>query len=392
MKKAIEDRRAFIINFIYFGIFVALFYFTVNYAMGYIFPFAFAAVLSVLLQPFLRKISEKLHIKAHGFISTVLVLLIVVLIVGILVGAITAIVSEVSELVSVFITRFDSLSDIVVFVEDWANGVIAKLPERVAVTVNETVSNFFTKVKGNNFDIDFSILSTPLSGAWDVVKGVPSFFISIIVTIISCVFVTSEYDFIRDMILGMVSEKKGKKIIEAKKTVVQGLGKIIKAYVTIMLITFTEVFIGLNIMKAIGISEGNYIVIIALITCIVDIVPVLGTGTVMLPWAVYNIIVGDIAQGIGLIILYAVITVLRQIIEPKLVANQAGLPAIVTIMAMFLGARLFGAFGIILLPLTVIIVKLMYDEGIIGARSHEEADCQPSEECSLEKAGVNDAE
>ncbi len=372
MNKAVEDRKAFIINFIYFSIFVALFYFTVNYAMGYIFPFAFAAVLSVVLQPFLRKISKKLHIKAHGFISTVLVLFIVVLVIGVLVGAITAIVGEVSELVSVFLTRFDSLNDIVVFIEDWVIGVVAKLPEKLAITANETVNNFFTKVKGNNFDIDFSLLSTPLSGAWDVVKGVPSFFVSIIVTIISCVFVTSEYDFIRDMILSMVSEKKGKRIVEAKKTIVQGLGKIIKAYATIMLITFTEVFIGLNIMKAIGITEGNYIVIIALITCIVDIIPVLGTGTVMIPWAVYNIIIGDIAQGIGLIILYAVITVLRQIIEPKLVANQAGLPAIVTIMAMFLGARLFGAFGILLLPLTVIILKLMYDEGIIGAKSHEE--------------------
>ncbi len=385
MNKAIEDRRAFIINFIYFGIFVVLFYFIVNYAMGYIFPFAFAAVLAVILQKPLRKISEKLRIKTHGFISTIIVLLIVLAVIGVLAGAITAIVGEVKELVSVFLTRFDSLSDIIIFVEEWVDGVVAKLPDRLAVTANETVSNFFTSVKTNKFDIDFNMLSAPLSGAWDVVKGVPSFLISIIVTIISCVFMTSEYDFIRDMILGMVSEKKGRKITEAKKTVVQGLGKIIKAYATIMLITFTEVFVGLNIMKLLGISNGNYIVIISLITCIVDIIPVLGTGTVMLPWAVYNIIVGDIAQGIGLVVLYAVITVLRQIIEPKLVANQAGLPAIVTIMAMFLGARVFGAFGIILLPLTVIILKLMYDEGIIGAKSHEEISAVQ------ENASINDS-
>ena len=64
--------------------------------------------------------------------------------------------------------------------------------------------------------------------------------------------------------------------------------------------------------------------------------------------------------------IYAVIAVIRQIVEPKLVANQAGLPAIVTIMAMFLGVRIFGAFGIILLPFTVIILKLLYDEGIFS--------------------------
>ena len=86
----------------------------------------------------------------------------------------------------------------------------------------------------------------------------------------------------------------------------------------------------------------------------------------MIPWGIYSIITGNLGLGIGLIILYAVITVLRQAIEPKLVANQVGLPSIVTIMAMFLGARIFGALGVVLLPLTVIVVKMMIDEGIIG--------------------------
>jgi predicted PurR-regulated permease PerM len=84
---------------------------------------------------------------------------------------------------------------------------------------------------------------------------------------------------------------------------------------------------------------------------------------------VYGFITGNVGLGIGLIVLYAVITVLRQVIEPKLVANQVGLPAIVTIAAMFLGARIFGAFGIIILPLTVIVLKLMYDEGVVGNKA-----------------------
>ena len=73
-------------------------------------------------------------------------------------------------------------------------------------------------------------------------------------------------------------------------------------------------------------------------------------------------------MGVGLLVIYAAITVIRQIIEPKLVANQAGLPAIVTIMAMFIGVRIFGAFGIILLPFTVIILKLLYDEGVFKTK------------------------
>ena len=152
------------------------------------------------------------------------------------------------------------------------------------------VSDAFENLSLSSMNINMDMLSEPLSGAWDVVKGIPSFLLSIVITIISCVFMTSEYDFIRDMILSMLSPEKGKRLVKAKKTVLQGVGKLVKAYVTIMLITFTEVFIGLNLMKALGVYGGGYIAIIAFITCIVDIIPVLGTGTVLIPWAIFNIL------------------------------------------------------------------------------------------------------
>lgn len=370
MEKAIADRKSFIINFIYFGIVIGLYYFLVKYAFAYIFPFLFAAALAIFLQPIIRKISCKLKIKAHGFISMVLVLLIVVSVVGLLALVASKLVEEISGLLGHFFSKIKSVDDLVDAIKNWVIGATSSLPrgigDNIAVKVNDLVEN----ISSGETKIDFSMLSTPLSGALDVVLGLPSFLISIVVTIISCFFMTSEYDFIRDMVLGILPEQKGKKLVKAKKTVTQGIGKLVKAYSTIMLITFTEVFIGLSFMKLLGVYGGSYMVIISLVICVVDIVPVLGTGTVLIPWAVYSFVSGRVGMGIGLIVLYAVISVLRQVIEPKLVAHQAGLPSIVTIMAMFLGARIFGAFGIILLPLTVIVVKLMLDEGIIGASSH----------------------
>ena len=164
---------------------------------------------------------------------------------------------------------------------------------------------------------------------------------------------------IKELFLSFFSEEKRKYIIKTKRTATKAIGKLLKAYITIMVITFAEMFLGLFLLKLIGVYDGSYITIISFVTCIIDIIPVLGTGTVLIPWALYNLIFGNFGMGIGLVVIYAVVTVIRQIIEPKLVANQAGLPAIVTIMAMFLGVRIFGAFGIILLPFTVIILKLL---------------------------------
>lgn len=367
MNDILEKRRSFIINFFYVAIFCALYYFGVKYIFGYIFPFVVATALAVALQKPVKKISSKLHIKAHGIVSLFFVLLIVLVILGV-VGAVGyVIVSEVREFFVYIFSRFSSISDVVGGLENSLKNVASSLPKSISGKAVGYVTTLFDNFSKSGESVDLvGMMSGPISGAWSVVKGIPSAVVAVVVTIISSVFMTSEYDLIRDMILGMCSEERGSKLIKAKQTVGVGVFKLIKAYSTLMLITFGEVFLGLNLLKLVGAYEGGYIAIIALVTCIVDIVPVLGTGTIVIPWAIYNFFTGNIAMGIGLVVLYAVITVIRQAIEPKLVANQVGLPSIITIMGMFLGARFFGAIGILFVPFSIIVFKLMYDEGIIG--------------------------
>lgn len=369
MDTIIQKRKAFIINFIYVAIFVGLYYFTINYALGYIFPFVFAAALSVFLQRPIKAITKKLHIKAHSAVSIILVLFIVVVIIGTVAGLLFAIGSELKDFFAYMFSHFTSVADLVQTAEEFVMDIVAKLPTGVGDTVGGYITDFFNKIGTESSGIDFSMLSAPISGAWHVVKGIPSLFLTLLVTIISCVFMTADYELIKNMILGMCLKKNREKLVNAKRTTTKGVAKLFKAYATLMLITFMEMFIGLSFMKLIGVYKGGYIAIIAFVTCIVDIIPVLGTGTVIIPWAIYSFVTGNVGLGIGLAVLYAVITVIRQVVEPKLVANQVGLPAIVTIAAMFLGARIFGAFGIIILPLTVVVLKLMYDEGVIGNKS-----------------------
>ena len=369
MDSVIEKRKSFIINFIYTVICIGLFYVFIKYCLGVLAPFIIAFILAYALQRPIKWAKKKLHLKSHGIISFLLVLLVVCIVFGVLSIAVLVLFNELKDFASYLTTQFSSIDDLIVTLENYAMGVIVRLPESLRGTVGDYVTNAFDSLGKGQAELDLSMLSAPLSGAWSVVKSLPSTILSVVVAVVSCFFMASDYDKVKDLVLGFFSESKRKSIVKTKRTATKAITKLLKAYVTIMAITFAEMFLGLFLLKLIGVYDGSYIAIISFVTCIIDIIPVLGTGTVLIPWAVYNLIFGNFGMGIGLLVIYAVITVIRQVVEPKLVANQAGLPAIVTIMAMFIGVRIFGAFGIILLPFTVIILKLLYDEGVFKTKS-----------------------
>lgn len=408
MDTVIERRKGFIINFIYACIFIGIYYCAVKFALAYVFPFLFASAIAVTLQRPVNAIKRKLHIKSHSAVAVLLVVLITGLVVGVLYGIAAIIFDELKEFLSFLFSQFSSVDTFLADIEKRLVDLVSKLPASLSATVAGYIKDFFANLSSNTSGaaesggFDLSMLSAPISGAWNVVKGIPSVVVSALVTVISCVFVTADYENIKELVFGMLSKERGEKLRSSKRTVTRGVGKLFKAYATIMLITFSEMFLGLYLMKLIGVYKGGYIAIIAFVTCVVDIIPVLGTGTVLIPWAVISMVLGNFGLGIALLVLYAVITVLRQIIEPKLVANQVGLPAIVTIMAMFLGSRLFGVLGIIILPLTVIVVKLMFDEGVIGnkksddekveAESVGEVEESENEAAKAENVAVTDGE
>ncbi len=368
MDSVIEKRKSFIINFVYTVICVGLFYVFIKYCLGVLSPFIVAFVLAYALQRPIKWAKKKLRLKSHGIISFLLVLLVVLIVMGVLSIAVLVLFNELKDFASYLTTQFSSIDELIVTLENYAMGVIVRLPEGIRETVGDYVTDAFDSLGKGQAELDLSMLSAPLSGAWSVVKSLPSTILSIVVAVVSCFFMASDYDKVKDLFLSFFSESKRKSLVKTKRTAIKAIAKLLKAYITIMAITFAEMFLGLFLLKLIGVYDGSYIAIISFVTCIIDIVPVLGTGTVLIPWAVYNLIFGNFGMGIGLLVIYAAITVIRQIVEPKLVANQAGLPAIVTIMAMFLGVRIFGAFGIILLPFTVIILKLLYDEGVLFSK------------------------
>lgn len=128
----------------------------------------------------------------------------------------------------------------------------------------------------------------------------------------------------------------------------------IKAQLTLISITTVIILIGLLILRV------DYAVTIALVCGIVDIIPYLGTGAVFVPWIIYEVIGGDMGLAIGLGVLYIIVLVQRQIMEPKILSSSIGLDPLATLIALFVGFKTLGFLGLIVGPVTLVVISTLH--------------------------------
>ncbi len=379
-----DRKKKTIINILYYAILLALFYCFMKYAFGLFFPFILAFIVAMAMQRPINFISRKTKIK-KGIVSGVMILLLVAVL-GFLISLLgVKLWDGIQGFVDFLIRKFGDLPNFLDKAELWIADRIAFLPASVEEMINSKTGELIETVKGlvtSQSDeiaeklpelpnissmlgkVDFSAISDLTSGVIDTAKQIPTVFLATIVSIFACCFMATDYD----SLVGFVKRQfagKSDNFGKAKKIITTSFKNLIKAYILIILVTFTEMFLGLSVLKLFGIYKGSWVFFIAIITAIVDIFPVLGTGTILLPWSLYSFISGDIPMGIGVLVLYIFITVMRQFIEPKLVAGQLGLPPFVTIIGMYIGLKVFGIIGMFIVPLTIILIKLLNDEGVI---------------------------
>lgn len=373
----IAKRKEKLINIAFFSVVLLFYYLFLKYAFWLVAPFIFAFVVALILQKPIRVISKKTKIK-RNIVGAASVLLILMVIVAVIVLVGYRLVSEFKGLGSYIIEKLQNLPELITTAENWVISHLAFLPDSIEKSLAETISGFVDNLliyveqgkpaEGMEFNtggFDFSLITTPLGGIISTAKQIPVVLAAALISIIACFFVTCDYDSLTKLIKNNISEEHEKMIVKTKKIFGDVIGKMVKSYVTIIFITFCEITIGLNVLKIIGVYGGGYIIAISVCTALLDILPVFGTGTILIPWAVISLFNGNIGLGIGLFVIYALITVIRQILEPRLVAMNVGLPPIVTLAGMYLGLQLFGVVGLFALPITFVMVKVLNEEGII---------------------------
>jgi len=163
-----------------------------------------------------------------------------------------------------------------------------------------------------------------------------------------------------DQVEHHLPEKWVKKITTHIKALTKTLGCYLKAQMKLILISFVISLIGLTAFSLAGLNL-NYPLMSALGIAIVDALPIFGSGTVMVPWAIISAFNGDVTLGIAILILWIIMSVVRQVIEPKIVSGQIGIHPIFTLVAMYTGFRFLGFIGMFVGPIVLIVLKNIYE-------------------------------
>lgn len=352
----IEKKRSFIISFTYVLIIGAIAFVVIKYGLPLLLPFVAGAVIAWILQRPVRIVHRKFGIskKLCGFVSSI---------------AFFAIIGGLMSLVGAeAVTGLQNL--------------VQSLPSFYRYTVEPTMLEIFDKVEQAALWKDFqlytileNIENEILNAAGSMVSSIsvgavgalssfaaaiPGMFIKLILLVISTFFITMDYDKLVGFCLRQLTDKTRNLVLEVKQYVVGTLFVCIRSYALIMSITFVELSIGLTLV---GIDNG---ILIAACIAIFDILPVLGTGGIMIPWVVINVVLGNYGLALKLLLVYVIITIVRNIIEPKIVGSQLGLHPVVTLSSMFAGVQLLGAVGLFGFPICLSLLRYLNDKGTIS--------------------------
>lgn len=348
----LEKRKAFILNVIYVVVILGLGYIVIKYLLPLLMPFIIGLLIAVVFRKLIDYIEKKTHIK-RTFVAIIILLF--------LYGILVFILSVIGSKLFTFIKDvFGQLPDLYKYtiepaLEDLTNNFMEQFPD-----LKPYIEEFILNISDTIFSYIKNASASVISTFTGIAGRLPSLLIKLIFTIVSSFFFTIDYYKISDFVMRQFKEEHREMVLNLKDKGLGTIAKFIKAYSAIISITFFELSIGFWILKI-----PNPFLFGAIIAFI-DILPILGTGAVLLPWSLIALILGNTKMGIGMLVLYVIITVVRQAIEPKIVGQQIGLHPIITLILMFVGAQLMGVLGLLLLPVIATIIKTLNDEGTIN--------------------------
>ncbi len=321
-------------------------------------PFLIAFIISLLLEPCIRFIMKKLKLRRKT--SSIIVFMVaIIIIVGLLVWLGITLVSEASNLLTSLNEYIEKGSVLVQDIISKIDFERWQIPDNIMNTIQSSAMEFLGTLS--------EWAKNALTGAINFLTSVPTIGVYAVITLLSLYFMCVDKVYMIDQLEHHLPEIWVKKMGVHLKELVKTLGGYLKAEVTLVFISFLICLVGLYILHFTGFSIA-YPLLMALIIAFVDLLPIFGAGTFMIPWAIISACTGDFSLAIAILVLWAVISIVRQFLEPRIVSGNIGIHPIFTLIAMYTGFKFIGVLGMFLGPIILIILKNIFstfiDKGV----------------------------
>lgn len=322
-------------------------------------PFLIAFILSMLIEPVIRFFMRKIKLKRRT--SAIIVFVIVIgIIIGLITWGIITLIQEASNMLTGINEYFEKTY---IQIQD----IISKF-EFSKLQIPQEIQTIVQNSAGDFLDTLSTWLKTGLNKVLNTLTSLPTIGFYIVICILSLYFICTDKIYMLDQLDHHLPETWVKRLIKHIKEIAKALGCYLKAQSILILISFVISLIGLYIFNFIGLNV-QFPLMAALGIGFVDALPIFGSGTVMVPWAIISACNGDFTLGLALLGLWAVMSIIRQLIEPKIVSKQIGIHPIFTLIAMYTGFKFIGILGMLIGPIILIVLKNIFsailDKGIM---------------------------
>lgn len=333
---------------IFFGVYTIIFvcfFATISYTI----PFVLALIIALWTKPIVRFLKNKWKMSSSlsSLISTILVFTIVFVILSLIVFKITAESKQLlANIPDINLTQ-NYIQGYLTKIEKFYNKIDPSLVSKVESQISSMISTI----------LDYT--STLLNGVVSFAIGLPVLLMIIFITLLATYFFSKDMPNMEDSILSIFSDSARIKVLAVWNESVKMLAGYVKAYSLIVTVTFIETLLGFLILKV------KYTLILAVLCWVLDLLPIVGIGVIYFPVAVIYIIQGNYFTGIGIIVLYAIVSVIRQVVEPKLVSSSLGLHPVSVLAALFIGLKIYGFTGILYLVFLMVFYNVLKKSDIL---------------------------
>ncbi len=352
------NKRTYLKVFINLGIMLALLLFcifVVPRVIIFFMPFVVGWIIALIAGPLVSFFEKKVKIKRKaGSAFVIIAVIALVILAGYFLGA--KLIEQIVDFIGELPKMWESTQQDFAQIGEKLKTASKYLPKELEIAITGIISNV-----GSYLGSFVENLSTPtIEAVSRFTMSLPSIIIAIIMTLLSAYFFVADKDYVPNLLDKVMTESMMERLHMIKRGLFHAVGGYFKAQLKIEFWMYLLLGIGFTILKV------KYAFLIAILVAFLDLLPFFGTGTVLIPWAVIKFLSGDYTMVIGLLIIWGVGQLARQLIQPKIVGESVGLAPIPTLFLLFIGYKVSGVVGMIIAVPIGIIVLTMYEEGVFN--------------------------